>query len=329
MFYLQNLRVRLQDRRNRLHRCEHRTFQTELRYLLGYLEGNPYVQGLLTSIDAAEPTEFATWVDTAFSSSRPVRFPSTEVGRAKMCLGILKQCADDAGNNPLFFWGRQFGGNVDLTEACRSVAENVVDPLINCLHDLIDEAGNVLFILQRFKWKTEWFTRDHLYEQYVENTSVGEAHLDKALRLGLFELGIDYPFSQPSSPSGKADVVALLGSDDPMVLEVKVFDPGRNRGVPHLRQGFHQVLRYANDYDENVGYLVVYNCSDRQLIVTDTASQQAESPSRIKHANKTIFVFVIDVNPDTASASKENPSNRQVIDQQDLIGTRISPKGAH
>ena len=329
MFYLQNLRVRLQDRRNRLHRCEHRTFQTELRYLLGYLEENPYIQGLLTAIDAAEPTEFATWIDTAFSRSRPVLFPRTEVGRAKMCLGILKQCADDQFDNQLFFWGQQFGGDLDLTEVGRSVAENVVDPLINYLHDRIDEAGNVLFILQRFKLKTEWFTRARLYQQYVENTSVGEAHLDKALRLGLFELGIDYPFSQPSSPSGKADVVALLGSDDPIVLEVKVFDPGRGRGVPHLTQGFHQVLRYADDYNENVGYLVIFNCSERRLIITDTASRQAESPSRIKYANKTFFVFVIDVNPVTASASKENPSNRQVIDHRHLIGTLTGSKGLH
>ena len=246
-----------------------------------------------------------------------------------MCWGILKHCADDDGDNQLFSWGRRFGGDLDLTEACRSIAENVVDPLINYLHDQIDEAGNVLYILQRFKLKTEWFARTQLYQQYVENTSVGEAHLDKALRLGLFEFGIDYPFSQPSSPSGKADIVALLGSDDPMVLEVKVFDPDRSRGVPHLTQGFHQVLRYADNYNENVGYLVIFNCSDRQLIVADTASQQVESPSRIKYANKTFFVFVIDMNPVTASASKENPSNRQVIDHRDLIGTLAGYKGLH
>ena len=321
MFYLQNLRVRLQERRNRLHRCGRWTYQNELSHLLGFLDENPYVTSLLAVIDAEESAVFETWVDGAFSRSGPVLFPKTEAGRAKMCLGILRQCANAQGYNQLFSWGNQFSGDTNIDDACRAITESVVDPLINYLHDRIDEAGNVLFILERFKLKTEWFTRDDLFQRYVEDTSVGENHLDQALRLGLFEGGIDYPFSQPASPSGKADVVALLGSDDPMVLEVKVFDPVRSRNVSHLRQGFHQVMQYANDYNQNLGYLVIFNCSDRQMVVTDGDSICSESPSRIIYANKTFFVFVIDVHPETPSASKENPSHRQVIDHRDLVGT--------
>ena len=321
MFYLQNLRVRLKERRNRLHRCGRWTYQNELSHLLGFLDENPYVTGLLAVIDAEESADFETWVDGAFSPSGPVLFPKTEAGRAKMCLGILRQCANGQSYNQLFSWGRQFSGDTNIDDACIAVTQSVVDPLINYLHDRIDEAGNVLFILERFKIKTEWFTRDDLYHQYVQKTSAGKAHLDQALRLGLFEGGIDYPFSQPASPSGKADVVALLGSDDPMVLEVKVFDPSRGRNKSHLRQGFQQVLRYADNYNQNSGYLVIFNCSDHQMVVTDGDSEHFEAPTRIKYANKTFFVFVIDVHPETASASKENPFNRQVIKYCDLVGT--------
>ena len=194
-----------------------------------------------------------------------------------------------------------------------------MDPLINFLHDQIDDGGNVLYLIERFKLKAEWFRRKDLYALYKGDTSAGEASLDQELRANLFEGGIDYPFSQPSSPSGKADIVALLGSDDPLVLEVKVFDPVLSRGKSHLRQGFHQVLRYAGDYNQSLGYLVIFNCSDRQLAISSEEPSGAEFPPRITYGGKTFFVIPIDIHPDTASASKEKPSSRLVIGYRDLI----------
>ena len=318
--YSRNLRDHLNERRNRLYQCGHRTYQTELSYFLVFLDDNPYVRGLLTALDAEELQEFETWVERALDRRGGVQFPNTEAGRAKMCLGILRQCAGEQTGERTFNWGRIFGGDVDFGPACKALTENAIDPLINYLHDRIEESGNVLRILERFKRKTEWFTKGDLFERYRQNTSRGEASLDQALRAGLFEGGIDYPFSQPASPSGKSDVVALLGSDDPMVLEVKVFDPGKGRNVRHLQQGFHQVLRYANDYNQSVGYLVIFNCANNQVVITDGDAEYTDYPTRIRYADKTVFVFVIDVHPDTASASKENPSKRQVIDRRDLVG---------
>ena len=321
MFYLRNLRIRLNERIERLRGCGHFTYVTELSYLLRFLDENQYIRGLLTAVDAEEQQDFETWVERPFGQSGRVQFPRTEAGRAKMCLGLLRQCAHDPSGNESFLWGRQFGGGDRLDSACAALTESVAGPLINYLHDQIEEAGNILFILERFKRNTEWFTRNRLFLNYVENTSAGESNLDQALRQALFEGGIDYPFSQPASPSGKTDVVALLGSDDPMVLEVKVYDPDRSRTVSHLRQGFHQVLRYSDNYNQNVGYLVIFNCSSHLMAITDTDSEPTETPTRIKHANKTFFVFVIDVNPETASASRENPSSRRVIQYRDLVGT--------
>ena len=37
----------------------------------------------------------------------------------------------------------------------------------------------------------------------------------------LIRQGIDYPFSQPESPSGKADVVALAEREEPLTFEVR------------------------------------------------------------------------------------------------------------
>ena len=318
MFYLRNLRVRLQERRNRLHKTDYRTYDTELRYFLRFLDENTYTRSLLVTLDANTQVNFEQWA-TELSNVREVQFPETEEGRAKVCCGILKLCVDDKYSDNTLGWGQYFSDASNYDEILRDLTETVVDPFVNFLHDQIDDAGNVLFLIERFKLKVEWFRRKELYVLYKGDTSTGEASLDQELRASLFEGGIDYPFSQPSSPSGKVDIVAQLGSDDPLVLEVKVFDPNHSKGNSHLRQGFHQVLRYANDYNQSVGYLVIFNCSDRQLVISSVEASEVEFPPRIGYGGKTFFVIPIDIHPGTASASKEKPASRQVIDYMELV----------
>ena len=318
MFYLHNLRVRLQERRNRLYKTDFITYDSELRYLLQFLDENTFIRSLLAVLDANTSVKFEEWI-SEFSVDRTPEFPKNEEGRAKVCYGILRMCVDDKQSYGTLDWARHFSLESNFSASLRDLTEAVVDPFVNFLHDRIDDGGNVLYLIERFKLKAEWFRRKELYLLYQKDTSVGEACLDQELRASLFEGGIDYPFSQPSSPSGKADIIALLGSDDPLVLEVKVFDPDLSKGKSHLRQGFHQVLRYANDYNQNLGYLVIFNCSDRQLVISSADAAGAGFPPRITYGGKIFFVIPVDIHPDTASASKEMPASRQVIDFRELV----------
>ena len=317
MFYLHNLRVRLQERRNRLYKTGYRTYDGELLYLLQFLDGNQYTRSLLNELEVSTAVDFEQWVSE--QGIRNVPFPHSEAGRAKVCYGILKRCASDNNGEEWVRWTRAFSSETNFDAKFRDLTEAVVDPFVNFLHDQIDDGGNILYLLERFKLKAEWFRREELYGLYQGDTSVGESSLDQELRASLFEGGVDYPFSQPSSPSGKADIVALLGSDDPLVLEVKVFDPDRSRGKSNLRQGLHQVLRYANDYNQSLGYLVMFNCSDRQLVISSEEASGAEFPPRITYGGKTFFAIPIDIHPDIASASKEKPASRLTIGYKELI----------
>ena len=317
MFYLHNLRVRLQERRNRLYKTGYRTYDGELLYLLQFLDGNQYTRSLLNELEVSTAVDFEQWVSE--QGIRNVQFPHSEAGRAKVCYGILKRCASDNNGEEWVRWTRAFSSETNFDAKFRDLTEAIVDPFVNFLHDQIDDGGNILYLLERFKLKAEWFRREELYGLYQGDTSVGESSLDQELRASLFEGGVDYPFSQPSSPSGKADIVALLGSDDPLVLEVKVFDPDRSRGKSNLRQGLHQVLRYANDYNQSLGYLVMFNCSDRQLVISSEEASGAEFPPRITYGGKTFFAIPIDIHPDIASASKEKPASRLTIGYKELI----------
>ena len=318
MRHLHDLRCRLQQRRNRVYKTDYRHYETELQIFLKFLDDNPYLRALLHTLDTTEDTDFEQWKDTL--DRRSATFPPSETARAKLCLGILKECAYDPHERASVSWTSFFSHERNMNDRLSDLNEAVLDPFVNYLDDRLDDAGNVLYLLHRFKLKAEWFRQEQLEQMYLANTGAGEANLDRVLREELFDGGVDFPFSQPDSPSGRADVVSLDDSDDPLVLEAKVFDPDRSRGKSVLRQGFHQVLRYANDYQQNVGYLVAFNCSDNHLVWPSEDAAGGECPPRILHDGKTFFLITIDIGVDRQSASKERPSGRVLVTRSELIG---------
>lgn len=318
MQYLRDLRVRLQQHRNRVYKTNYQHYETELQLFLQFLNDNAYLRALLRTLDISEKTDFEEWKETA-TTSRRFTFPPSETARAKLCFGILKECVNDPKERAAITWGGRFSHEHHLNEILGDLNEAVLEPFVNFLDDRIDDTGNVLYLLQRFKQKAEWFRQQELQQMYLDDTASGEKNLDRVLREELFDGGVDFPFSEPNSPSGRADVINLDDSDDPLVLEVKVFDPDQSRGKNHLRQGFHQVLCYANDYQQNVGYLVVFNCSDNQLVWPSNPAG-SEFPPRIVHDSKTFFLITIDIGTNRKSASKEKPSDRFAISRSELIG---------
>ena len=288
--------------------------------MLQFLSDNPYTRSLLVKLDSDVTLDFDEWALSNATRRLAAEFPETEAERAKVCYEILKRCGIDDEEDALLKWGHVFSAESQYDLMLRDLIEAVVDPFVNYLHDRIEETGNVLYLIERFKLKTEWFRREEMYGLYSKNTQIGEAQLDRELRLSLFEGGVEYPFSQPASPSGKADVVALLDTDDPLVLEIKVFDPDRSKSKDNVRQGFHQVLKYAADYNKNIGYLVVFNCSLRTLSIMNDQEATQETVVKITYAGKTFFVVSIDINPDTVPASKEQPRSRVTINASDLVG---------
>ena len=317
MLYPHQLRVRLQDRKARLYRSGFETYLTELRYFLSFLNETHYTRALLSMIDATATIDFDQWVDSGDRWS--VRqYPETEVGRANICHEFLKRCGSVEHPRGLISLGFVISTKDSYDDVIRDINEMMVEPLINFVHDQIDDSGNILYLIERFKLKSEWFRRKELHSLYESDTRRGESNLDSELRAALFDGGVDYPFSQPSSPSGVADIVALLESDDPLVLEVKVFDPERERGRRNIRQGFQQILRYAQDYNQNVGYLVIFNCSNKQLVISPETTSDVNFPPCITYGGKTFFIISIDIHPGVASASTESVTDRQVISFDEL-----------
>jgi hypothetical protein len=87
--------------------------------------------------------------------------------------------------------------------------------------------------------------------------------------------------------------------------------------VRYLAQGVKQLYAYCVDFNESVGYLVIFKTSpdDLKLALDD----QRHGTPFIIFNNKTVFFVVIDIYPHQEPASKRGTLRAIEISSQDLI----------
>lgn len=245
-------------------------------------------------------------------------WPKTELEKMKVCLVFLENAMSEERKKSPWNIGCLISPRsaTKLTEGTSFFLEQFFEPLYEYLDSKIEEQCVVLHILQRFKFKSEWFKKESLFNEYQEKkkSREGEKILELRLREYLFDQGIDYPFSQIESPSGRADVLSQLETNDPLVLEVKIFDPEMNYSKSYIKKGLEQCIKYCNDFNKDVGYLVVFNPSKSDLRFE---INKDENPQRILVGGKRIFLISVDIFPERPSASKKN--NTIIIKGNDLI----------
>ena len=205
-------------------------------------------------------------------------------------------------------------------DGVKAFLDGIVTPIVNYLHESLDNISYILYILERYKLRTEWFTKDSLRKKYkeVENKQY-EQVLEDDVRLYLFDQGIDYPFSTPKSASGRADVVSLIDTEDPLVMEIKIYDSERKYGKERIISGFTQIVKYANDYLKNVGYLVVFNLDEIEIEI-ESIEPDNKFPNRVIFNGKTYYIIIVNLNYDT-TASNLKKLNPVTISYKELTST--------
>jgi hypothetical protein len=301
-----DLRVRLKERRNRLYKTDFGAWDNEATLMLAWMWGEPYLAALLSEIGAA-PFDVEQWKGEGVGRNG-VDFPNDETQRAKVCLALFAE-------RNVRVVGRSLGGGSNFNDMCEAFVRGIVDPLVYFLEDRIEDGSALLGILERYKHRTEWFHQHELHSRYHAETARGEATLDGHLREYLVDQGIAFPFSQPSSPSGEADVVSL--GEDPLALEIKLFAPDAGKDRAYIRQGFAQAYRYAADYGLPAGYLVVFNLTPASLVFA--TDHPGRWPATITVGERAVFCITVDANTDRPSASKDRMLARTELDKEFLL----------
>lgn len=242
-------------------------------------------------------------------------YGGTERENAAIGYEVLRRFAASQATDPQGYGYMKYVGMGNLGQTLDLFRESYLEPFYEFIDEQVEDRNIILAELIRFKHTTEWFRREDLWRRWTNNSARGEWQLTLALCEFLYKQGIEFSI-EPTSASGEADLVSIQQTKDPLVADVKVFDPTSSRGSAYIKKGFHQVYRYLHDYNKPVGYLIVFRVTDKQIHIS-TSEEPVDIP-RVSVADKTIFVIQIDIFPHKEPASGRPVSDIEEISEDEL-----------
>lgn len=308
-----SLRTDLQEWKNRLSRAPYEQFGHQLKYLISNFKESKQILGILTEAINQFPYQSET-LEEIINHNKAVRFDNS-VQQAAYCFQFIEYFTNKIKTYELqrytYFQRGSFQENKDR------IIENYISPIIYFLHDKLNKSNSIIYLLEKYKFRTEWFTRKLLASEYLNATKNYEQIFEDDLRLFLFDQGIDYPFSTPLSASGRSDIVGEIDTNDPLIVEIKIFDRNKGYGKDRIKDGFSQISKYANDYNKDVGYLVIYNMDKAELNFKFTESNNIFPPSIIY--NHKVFYFIVIKTLLLETASKSGTIESIEINESELV----------
>jgi len=171
--------------------------------------------------------------------------------------------------------------------------------------------------MNKYKQYAEWFQREQLrqiHEGYEGKT--GERALALHLQQYVFNQGVEFTV-EPSSVSGEADLVLRDSHGGHIIIDAKYID---SKATPStilrkIAEGFNQVARYCNDFNETEGFLGVFVNAD---IAINIELNEEAGFSYIKIGNINIYYVEINI-AQRPSASKVGKPNLVTISSSELI----------
>jgi len=291
--------------------CETKlNYHDHLRAFKEFCDNTPLLSSLINELPQVEYDFEVPW------QSVPDKWPGEKASYG-MKWSAIAQMVEGGPGKVDQAWP-QLGGETESI-GLRKVTLTFVKPVYDYLVDNLEQSSAIIYTLLRYKRWAEWFEVDHLREVYGDDENGGERALDESLRQFLFESGIDYPFSQPASPGGRADVVAGLETDDPLVLEIKVWDSSKGYSENRIRDGLRQAMDYAIKYGKEIGYIVVFNL-DLHPLAFSGQQNEGEWPPRLDVGGRSYYFIDVHIAEKTKPISQQDKGKLVKSKNIDLPG---------
>jgi hypothetical protein len=315
----QDLQVKLRERYRRLYTATGGRIAHEIDLVVSWIASQPALRYILDEAQLTEkPPNPEEWVQESLQSRGMWDWPTkTDAGRAVLVWTLL--CHISESSQPIFQLLYPFATSTRFDDQAREFAEQVARPLFDYLGEKIGDSSSVLYALERYARQVEWFDQGRLYGEFQANSRQGEQVYDRHLREFLFHEGFNMPYSQLRSPSGQADVLSGLDTDDPLACELKVFD-GQGRNIAHLASGVTQAMQYACDHKTSVGQLVIVNLSTQPLQLPSDGPDGA-FPPYLDLPGVRVYVIQVRGLP-RESASKQGKTDARIVERDQLAGGR-------
>lgn len=310
---VQHIRYKLQKRIRRLNSVDHPMFIPSLRQFWVFFDSNQVFAGIIEPVVARYP-DLTEAVEKILKGEGLVA--QTEEEAAAIGYKVLRHLATCDNEAILIELARPFRRTGKFSEALETCRDMYLEPFYEFLDESMDDQRAMLTLLLRYKHRCEWFHRNRLWEVVHSDSRRGE----KLLALDLYEYlhnqGMDFTI-EPSSLSGEIDLIAAQGSDDPLLVDTKIFD-AKDRGKTYIRKGFNQIYTYTQQYNEPFGYLIVYKTTETDLRF---ALSTAGNIPLVIHNHKVIIIITIDLFPNPKPVSQRSPLTAIEITEQELLQT--------
>lgn len=311
--YLQNTRFRLQSRVSKLKKQDYKFFYDNAKYFWVFIENNLILKSVFDDLAAKFPNykEDASKIIPSMASTGGFEAASSEEEFAAWCLHFFEECKNFDGKTDIAqFLGQKYsGGSSKFQYHYEAFSEHFIEPLFDYVDEALDDQRVLLGVLQKFKFRVENFCRNELLEGYKSNTSKGEKILAYELYKYLHDQGVEF-FLETESVSGDLDLL-VRQKDAPVKIlaDAKIFK-GDNKS--YIVKGYSQLHQYLCDYNESIGYLVIFNISDKKLVF-DLDGVISDMPYAQTNG-KTIFFLQIDIaNHLDSEGKKKSASKRGVM----------------
>lgn len=298
--YIKNIKTKLYNKYNNIGTSGANGFHSELMRFWEFLVGQSIFADMIQELELKPNTvqERVKQILDFNGASRPIYFELEEENIVVSYM-ILENCisSEEIGieRRIIYPYKRDNDRNVQL-EAFKDI---FIYPLYNYLNDNLDDSRFILTLLNKYKQKCEWFQRKPLYNTWKNDTQRGEYDLALNFYEYLFDQGIEFSI-EPRSISGEADLVSALATNESLIADTKIFN--KEKGKTYIINAFRQIYQYTLDYNEPLGFLVIYKTCEEDLKLP--FENETQRTPFVQHNNKTIFFVVIDIFPYEKSASK-------------------------
>jgi len=315
MYYTHDLRTNLQEWRNRLFKAPISQFGSQFLFFFKSIDNEPVLKGLIDEVSEKFNINEEVAKDWLDKYDYEYLFDN-EAKQAAYFYHMSKYLVQKKGANKLLLISALSG---NLEERKTEYVETFINPIVEYLHDKIDKSNSILYLLEKYKKRIEWFKRKELLDKYKAATKGYEQILEDDLRLFLFDQGIDYPFSTPKSYSGRADLIGLIDTEEPLIAEIKIYDSEKGYRKERIFSGISQIIKYANDYNKDCGYLVIFNI-DSSEILFKLNEEQKRFPPRVVINNKTFYFITVNLHYDFTASKIGKTEVVQINEEELLIG---------
>lgn len=209
------------------------------------------------------------------------------------------------------------GARIDTSECVKVLRDVALDGLFEYLDEQLASRNAVFGLLTKYKQRSEWFTRRDLLSLATADTHgrAGERALARDLHRYLLDQGVDFTI-EPTSGSGEVDLLLRDSDGRYVIVDAKYIDSKLedSKLKSKLSNGFHQVYRYCEDFNEPSGFLVPFLVGSRRLALE---LQEADGLRFLTIGSKTIYYLEIAIGAEPA-ASRSGRPNELAVSAADL-----------